>query len=172
VSVLALVVWRCNGCGRIEQRLENDGEPAPCMAHHRTQLQAGSEVLDLRHVYRWQRVGTLSMQPVYEGPPPRTLPAAPMSRRRPQSVEPLPDDAAMILAFEQEWAGRYRGKEAAVRRRFGMGYAVYEARLSRILDLPAAELHSPALIRRLRARRGRLRDVRRAVPIGPRGGPE
>jgi hypothetical protein len=61
-----------------------------------------------------------------------------------------------LLDFERGWQGG-RGKDAAVRRRFGVSGARYYQALNRLIDRPEALRYDPVLVRRL----GRLRDVRR-----------
>ena len=73
----------------------------------------------------------------------------------------MPDDELSdldreILAFEQEWVIHVGAKDSAVRELFDLTPSDYHRRLSRLIDLPAAEEHAPRLVRRLR----RLRSTR------------
>jgi hypothetical protein len=76
----------------------------------------------------------------------------------------LTHQQAAILAFEKvRW--RYPGaKDAEVLRRFGMSGVRYAQVVNALIDLPAAEVVEPGLVRRLR----RLRDVRRRERSGRR----
>lgn len=69
----------------------------------------------------------------------------------------LTDLDVAILAFEhRRW--RYRGaREEAITVELGMTPTAYTQRLNSLLDVPAAYLHDPVLIKRLR----RLRETRR-----------
>jgi len=62
-----------------------------------------------------------------------------------------------ILDFERSWPAA-RGKEAAVRRRFGVSGARYYQALNRLIDRPEALRYDPVLVRRL----ARLREARRS----------
>lgn len=70
----------------------------------------------------------------------------------------LSDLDLAVLAFEHR---RYRhagAREEAITVEFGMTPTAYAQHLNRLLDDPAAYLHDPVLVKRLR----RLRDTRRA----------
>jgi Protein of unknown function (DUF3263) len=71
-----------------------------------------------------------------------------------------------ILDFERSWPSG-RGKEAAVRRRFGVSGARYYQALNRLIDRPEALRYDPVLVRRL----ARLREVRRSRRIARRLAP-
>jgi hypothetical protein len=70
----------------------------------------------------------------------------------------LPERERRILAFESRW--RHAGaKEEAIRAEFDLPAARYYQLLNATLDLPAAVLFDPMLVRRLQ----RLRDDRTAA---------
>ncbi len=71
-----------------------------------------------------------------------------------------------VLDFERTCpAGR--GKEVAVRRRFGVSGARYYQALNRLIDRPDALRYDPVLVRRL----ARLREARRERRFARRLGP-
>lgn len=80
-------------------------------------------------------------------------------------TDDLTDLDREILAFEQDWTSYAGAKESAVLERFGLTPADYHQRLTRLIDLPAAELHAPRLVRRLRRLRSARQEQRAARRI-------
>ena len=68
-----------------------------------------------------------------------------------------------ILAFERTPWKFPAAKDTAVLERFGYRLTTYYAHLNRIIDLPAAEVYDPPLVRRLRQQR-----EQRAAAVGRR----
>jgi hypothetical protein len=66
---------------------------------------------------------------------------------------------ASILEFERQWWKHAGAKEEAIRAKFGLSAARYYQILNAVLDLPAAIVSDPMLVKRLR----RLRDSRTAA---------
>ena len=69
-----------------------------------------------------------------------------------------------ILEFERHWWKFAGAKEQAVREKFDMGSTRYYQVLNALIDRPAALVHDPMLVkrlRRLRATRQRARQARR-----------
>lgn len=65
-----------------------------------------------------------------------------------------------MLAFERQWWRHAGAKEQAIRDAFGVSATCYYQLLNRLLDEPAALVHDPVLVgrlRRLRASRARSR---------------
>jgi hypothetical protein len=72
----------------------------------------------------------------------------------------LDDTARQTLDLEASW-WRYAGtKDVAIRDRFAEGPSTYYRRLGGLLDDPAAMVHAPVLVRRLRRQRTRRLDSR------------
>ena len=69
----------------------------------------------------------------------------------------LDDLARRTLDFERQWWKFPGAKEAAVRDLFNESPTRYYQRLNHLIETPAALVHDPMLVRRLR----RLRDARR-----------
>lgn len=69
----------------------------------------------------------------------------------------LPERDKQILAFEQGWWRRAGAKEQAIRDTFGLSATRYYQLLNRLLDEPAALVHDPVLVNRLRRVRTRRR---------------
>ena len=67
-----------------------------------------------------------------------------------------------ILAFEEDWVSHAGAKDEAVRERFDLTPTGYHQLLNRLIDLPAAEVHAPRLVRRLRRRRTARQEERSA----------
>jgi hypothetical protein len=61
-----------------------------------------------------------------------------------------------ILDFEREWIRHPGAKDEAVRQEFGLTPARYYQVLNAVIDLPAAIVYDPMLVRRLQ----RVRDAR------------
>lgn len=73
-----------------------------------------------------------------------------------------------ILEFERDWVAHAGVKDAVLRERFDLTPTRYHQLLNRLIDLPAAELHAPRLVRRLRrlrAARQEQRSARRARAV-------
>jgi hypothetical protein len=68
----------------------------------------------------------------------------------------LTERDARILAFERQWWRHAGAKEEAIRADFGLSAARYYQVLNALLDSPAAIVHDPMLVKRLR----RMRDAR------------
>jgi hypothetical protein len=69
-----------------------------------------------------------------------------------------------ILAFERQWWKYAGAKEQAVRELFDMSATRYYQVLNALIDSPAALVHDPMLVkrlRRMRASRQRARSARR-----------
>lgn len=77
--------------------------------------------------------------------------------------EPLTALQMAVLEFERHWWKYPGAKDSAVRDWFGLAPARYSQVLVTLLDLPAAEVYDPELVRRLR----RLRDQRAAARTRP-----
>jgi hypothetical protein len=75
------------------------------------------------------------------------------------SAAELSERHADILEFERQWLKHAGAKEEAIRERFGLSAARYYQILNAVLDLPAAIVSDPMLVKRLR----RLRDSRTAA---------
>jgi Protein of unknown function (DUF3263) len=75
------------------------------------------------------------------------------------SAGELSERHAGILEFERQWLKHAGAKEEAIRERFGVSPARYYQILNAVLDLPAAIVSDPMLVKRLR----RLRDSRTAA---------
>lgn len=71
-----------------------------------------------------------------------------------------------ILAFERTWWKHAGAKEAAVRDQFGCSATRYYQELGHIIDLPAALVTDPMLVKRLR----RLRTTRQQQRQARRSG--
>ena len=72
-----------------------------------------------------------------------------------------------ILDFEREWVRSAGAKDDAVRQEFGFTATRYYQVLNTVIDLPAAIVYDPMLVRRLQ----RVRDTRarERVLMHPRG---
>ena len=66
-----------------------------------------------------------------------------------------------VLEFERRWWKHAGAKEQAIRDQFGLSAARYYQVLGRVIESPAAEVHDPMLVRRLR----RVRDARLAARV-------
>jgi hypothetical protein len=73
-------------------------------------------------------------------------------------MEDLTDRERQILTFERSWWRHPGAKESAVREQFDCSATRYYQELNALLDRPAALMHDPMLVKRLR----RLRATRRA----------
>ncbi len=76
----------------------------------------------------------------------------------------LTDREREILAFERQWWKYAGAKEQAIRDLFEMSATRYYQVLNALIDRPAALVHDPMLVkrlRRLRATRQRTRQARR-----------
>ena len=80
-------------------------------------------------------------------------------------LDDLSDLDREILDFEDDWVSHAGAKEVTVLAHFGIGVEDYHQHLNRIIDLPAAELHAPRLVRRLRRRRATRHEERAARRI-------
>lgn len=69
---------------------------------------------------------------------------------------PLAERHKRILDFEREWGHRTSPKEEAVLEEFGLTAARYYQILNAVIDLPAAIVYDPMLVRRLQ----RVRDAK------------
>jgi hypothetical protein len=74
----------------------------------------------------------------------------------------LTDRERQILTFERSWWKHAGAKESAVREQFDCSATRYYQELNALLDRPAALVHDPMLVKRLR----RLRATRRAGRSG------
>lgn len=80
-------------------------------------------------------------------------------------METAPSTAALtahdraVLEFERITWNYLGAKEGEVRERFDMDPVAYFQRLTRLIELPAAEAYDPQTVRRLR----RLRDERKGA---------
>lgn len=77
-------------------------------------------------------------------------------------MDELTDRQREILAFERGFWQYAGAKEAAIRERFGVSATVYYQEVHALIDLPAALIAEPMLVKRLR----RLRDTRRRQRAG------
>ncbi|CAN5125714.1 hypothetical protein BH09ACT3_BH09ACT3_05300 [soil metagenome] len=68
----------------------------------------------------------------------------------------LSDFDQRVLAFERQWWKHAGAKEDAIRAEFGLSTARYYQVLNAVLDLPAALVFDPMLVKRLQ----RIRDAR------------
>ena len=66
---------------------------------------------------------------------------------------PLADRDAQILNFERQWWKYAGAKEDAVRELFALSSTEYYQVLNAIIDQPAALVHDPMLVKRLRRMR-------------------
>ena len=81
-----------------------------------------------------------------------------------QGVGELSARDADILAFERQWWKFAGAKEQAIRDKFQMSATRYYQVLNNLIDQPAALVHDPLLVkrlRRLRATRQRNRSAKR-----------
>ena len=78
----------------------------------------------------------------------------------------LDERARSLLDFERESWKLAVPKERAIRERFGFSAARYHQLLNRAIDLPAALMYDPMLVRRLRRLRDRRRRKRVAGQLG------
>ena len=67
-----------------------------------------------------------------------------------------------ILEFERDWIAHAGAKDAVLRERFELTPTRYHQLLNRLIDLPAAEVHAPRLVRRLRRLRAARQEQRSA----------
>jgi hypothetical protein len=67
-----------------------------------------------------------------------------------------------ILTFERRWWRHAGAKEQAIRDTFGLSTTRYYQLLNRLLDEPAALIHDPVLVSRLRRLRASRSRPRRA----------
>lgn len=73
--------------------------------------------------------------------------------------EGLSDRDRAILAFERRWWRHAGAKEQSIHDEFGVSAARYYQLLGALIDLPAALVHDPMLVKRLQ----RMRDARTAA---------
>ncbi len=87
--------------------------------------------------------------------------------QQPQAGQPAGELSARdaeILAFERQWWKYAGAKEQAIRDTFAMSATRYYQVLNSLIDQPAALIHDPLLVkrlRRLRASRQRMRSAKR-----------
>jgi hypothetical protein len=74
------------------------------------------------------------------------------------AMDELTDRERKVLSFERSWWRHAGAKESAVREQFDCSATRYYQELNVLLDKPAALVHDPMLVKRLR----RLRATRRA----------
>ncbi|ABL80400.1 MULTISPECIES: DUF3263 domain-containing protein [unclassified Nocardioides] len=74
----------------------------------------------------------------------------------------LTDLDRQILEFERDWVAHVGAKDAVLRERFDLTPTRYHQLLNRLIDLPAAEVHAPRLVRRLRRLRAARHEQRSA----------
>ena len=71
-----------------------------------------------------------------------------------------------ILTFERQWWKYAGAKEQAIRELFGMSGTRYYQVLNELIDRPAALVHDPMLVKRLRRLRETRRRTRQARRLG------
>lgn len=79
-------------------------------------------------------------------------------------MDELTDPEKDLLRFERQWWRHAGAKETAVRDLFGISATRYYQLLNALIDRPAALVHDPVLVkrlRRLRAQRSHRRDALR-----------
>lgn len=81
-------------------------------------------------------------------------------------MEDLTDRQRAVLAFEAGWWKYDGAKETAIRDEFDCSATRYYQELRAIIDLPAALVHEPMLVKRLR----RLRETRAQARTARRSG--
>ena len=81
-------------------------------------------------------------------------------------ASPLPSREQRILAFERKWWTNAGAKEEAIREEFALPAARYYQLLNAALDLPAAIIFDPMLVRRLQRLRDARTDARSARVLG------
>ncbi|MNT79878.1 hypothetical protein D3C72_2192660 [compost metagenome] len=74
-----------------------------------------------------------------------------------------------ILAFERQWWKYAGAKEQAVRELFDMSATRYYQVLNALIDDPAALVHDPMLVKRLRRMRSSRQRARTARRLGTEG---
>ena len=74
-----------------------------------------------------------------------------------------------ILTFERQWWKYAGAKEQAIRELFGMSGTRYYQVLNDLIDRPAALVHDPMLVKRLRRLRETRRRTRQARRLGLEG---
>lgn len=74
----------------------------------------------------------------------------------------LSERDAAILDFEATWWEASGVKDAEIRERFGLSAPRYYQTLNQLLDDPAALVHAPLLVKRLRRLRARRQEGRSA----------
>jgi hypothetical protein len=72
-----------------------------------------------------------------------------------------------ILTFEREWWKHAEVKDSAARTKLGLSPEDYYRSLAAIIDQPAALVHDPLLVRRLRRQRLTRQRQRQARRLGP-----
>jgi hypothetical protein len=77
--------------------------------------------------------------------------------------------ARAMLDFERDWRVHEGRKEQAIRERFDISPARYYQLLARVIEHPAAEVHDPLTVRRLRRRREERSRRRTARALGEPG---
>jgi hypothetical protein len=83
----------------------------------------------------------------------------------------LTDRDRAILDFERSWWVQPGSKEGAIRAQLDLSATRYYEILGALIDLPAAEVYDPLVIRRLRRVRNRRRRARfEGRPVGGRLG--
>jgi len=82
------------------------------------------------------------------------------------SAGELSDRDREILAFERQWWKYAGAKEQCIREKFDMSATRYYQALNTLIDRPAALVHDPMLVKRLR----RLRSARQRASSASRLG--
>lgn len=85
----------------------------------------------------------------------------------PQPLRPqvLDEQSLAVLDFERGWHGTRAQREQEIRERFGMSTPRYHQVLNQLLDDPAAMVHDPLLVKRLRRLRERRQVARSAARL-------
>lgn len=83
---------------------------------------------------------------------------------------PLDDRDRRILDFEHDRLRHVGAKEEAIRLQFGISPARYYQLLNALIDSPAALIHDPMLVKRLRRMRDGRISARSARPDGSASG--
>ena len=79
---------------------------------------------------------------------------------------PLSPREVEILTFERQWWKYAGAKEQAIRELFGMSSNRYYQVLNALIDRPAALVHDPMLVKRLRRTRQSRQRTRSAGRLG------
>ena len=83
----------------------------------------------------------------------------------------LSDRDRAILDFERQWWKYAGAKEQAIRDSLGMPATRYYQVLNALIDRPAALVHNPMLVKRLRRLRSARHGARSAERLSDRGWP-